>query len=954
MASGQDDQGDETTAPSDGAGVEQGQARRAEREALAALHEVTLEALSTEEKIGRMLDIGTEFLGLPYGYVTELDDDQQAIRHARGGNDDLAAGAQAPRSETYCRRTVESGDPVTVVTDAESEMGDDPAYDRFGLSCYVASTVHVDDAVHGTLCFADDEARGRSFTEGERLFVDMAARWIGTELETERQAAELESRQRHLEAVFDTPEAFVGLLEPDGTVIRVNEAARSFVGRDPETFVGEPFWEGPWFAHDGDLQARIKDCTETARDGERAEFQATHLSAEGQAIDVEGTIRPVRDDDGSVDLLVAHGTDVTDRKRRLEQVRKQRERLGTILDNAPLILYVIDKEGIFTESRGAALDAVGLEPGEAVGTSVFEMYDDYPGIKAGVRRALDGEQIEAELSLGDKTFRTYLEPVRDDSGAVQEVIGISQDVTELKTRERELEDWKHRLQTVIENAPMVVFAYEPDGTVTMTQGKGLSAYGLEPDELLGENLIEVYGPESPIGSDARRASNGESVTSVRELDDAIFKTWYRPIERDGEVEQVIGVAIDITTQKRQEDRIAAMSDATNDLIDARSPAAVGETVMGIAEDVLERPLSGIWTYDGESGTLEPLAASERVLDLLDATDAGDALPSIGPGTTEMEAFEAGDLRVVEDYGSVAAPAHPDAPLGTVAFAPLGKFGQLHVGSRDVDPFSEASENLVRILASNAEAALERAERQQELAAYRTELERSNESLQQFAYIASHDLQEPLRMVSSYVDLLEREYAEELDDEADEYIEFAVDGATRMQEMIEALLEYSRVQTQGGEFTETDVETVVAETIESLQLLIQESDAEVVVGDLPTVDADASQLGQVFQNLVENAIEYGADSPRIEIEAVDRGDHYEFAVSDDGPGIPADDRETIFEIFRSGHRGAESSGGTGIGLAVCQRIVHRHDGEIWVDGEPGEGATFRFTIPTTETTTYTNA
>lgn len=208
------------------------------------------------------------------------------------------------------------------------------------------------------------------------------------------------------------------------------------------------------------------------------------------------------------------------------------------------------------------------------------------------------------------------------------------------------------------------------------------------------------------------------------------------------------------------------------------------------------------------------------------------------------------------------------------------------------------------------------------------------------------------MVSSYVDLLESEYAHQLDDEADEYIEFAVDGATRMQSMIEALLQYSRVQTQGEAFSPTDTAAVVEDARQSLALLTDEADAAVTVGDLPTVEADRSQLGQVFQNLLENAIEHGGEPPRIEVTATAREDHYEFAVADDGPGIREDDRETIFEIFKQGHRRDDGDGGTGIGLAVCRRIVHRHGGEIWVDSTPGEGATFRFTIPDEETTTYT--
>lgn len=219
------------------------------------------------------------------------------------------------------------------------------------------------------------------------------------------------------------------------------------------------------------------------------------------------------------------------------------------------------------------------------------------------------------------------------------------------------------------------------------------------------------------------------------------------------------------------------------------------------------------------------------------------------------------------------------------------------------------------------------------------LETSNERLQQFAYVASHDLQEPARMVSSYMSLLESEYADGLDDEAMEYIDFATDGANRMQSMIDGLLDYSRVRTDAEEFSETDTSEVFAEILTDLGLLIDERDVTVTHDDLPTVQADRSQLGQVFQNLVENAIQHGGDE--IHVGATHRDDAVVFSVEDDGEGIPENRQERMFDIFEQGDRDDE---GTGIGLAICDRIVSRHGGEMWVESTDGEGTTFYFTLP----------
>ena len=238
--------------------------------------------------------------------------------------------------------------------------------------------------------------------------------------------------------------------------------------------------------------------------------------------------------------------------------------------------------------------------------------------------------------------------------------------------------------------------------------------------------------------------------------------------------------------------------------------------------------------------------------------------------------------------------------------------------------------------------------QQQLEQRRKDLERSNESLREFAYIASHDLQEPLRMVSSYVDLLEKEYGDDLDDEAEEYMEYAVNGAKRMKRMINSLLDYSRVHTEAGQPERIEANTVLEDSRQDLEMLLEERDAELTVADLPTVRADPDQLRQVFQNLVKNAIEHASEQQTPKIEVAGEYDEAEgsvvFTVSDNGPGIPESEQESVFKIF---HKGADTSSAdnTGIGLAITRRIVHRHGGEIHVDSPDGEGATFTFTIPT---------
>jgi light-regulated signal transduction histidine kinase (bacteriophytochrome) len=226
-----------------------------------------------------------------------------------------------------------------------------------------------------------------------------------------------------------------------------------------------------------------------------------------------------------------------------------------------------------------------------------------------------------------------------------------------------------------------------------------------------------------------------------------------------------------------------------------------------------------------------------------------------------------------------------------------------------------------------------------------ELSAANKDLQQFAYVASHDLQEPLRMVTSFVQLLADRYRGKLDKDADEFIGFAVDGATRMQALIEGLLDYSRVGTRGKELERTDSETVLQQAEQNLKVAVEESGAEITHDPLPTVTGDDMQLTELLQNLIANAIKFrGADEPpRIHVSAELKEGEWVFSVRDNGIGIAQADMGRLFQIFTRLHARDEYPG-TGIGLAVCKRIVERHGGRIWVESEPGKGSTFYFTIP----------
>jgi PAS domain S-box-containing protein len=383
---------------------------------------------------------------------------------------------------------------------------------------------------------------------------------------------------------------------------------------------------------------------------------------------------------------------------------------------------------------------------------------------------------------------------------------------------------------------------------------------------------------------------------------------------------LLTVLVDITERKRAEQEVLR---SRQTLAEAQRIGHVGSWEWDVSKDraVWSDELYRIFGLDPS----EPAANYARALTMIhpedQATFAGDVQKAIegpAPYYSEYRIIRAdGETRFLTSQGEVTRDGAGKA---------VWMVGAVH-------DLTERKRNEEAMLQSR-----------EELVAKADELARSNSELEQFAYVASHDLQEPLRMVASYVQLIRRRYQGKLDSDADEFIQYAVEGSNRMQALINDLLTYSRVGTRGKPLVLVDAQAALARAIENLQVTIDESKAVIKFGKMPRVKADEMQLVQLFQNLLSNAVKYRASAPpQVEVTAARDGDAWHFQVKDNGIGIDPKHFDRIFIIFQRLQARDETSG-TGIGLALCKKIVERHGGRIWVESAPGKGSTFHFTIP----------
>lgn len=357
--------------------------------------------------------------------------------------------------------------------------------------------------------------------------------------------------------------------------------------------------------------------------------------------------------------------------------------------------------------------------------------------------------------------------------------------------------------------------------------------------------------------------------------------------------------------------------------------------MSVAQRIVDALSDPLLVVDETLAVREANAALFDTFAVAPSAVPGRSLFAIGGGVFSTPALE-GPLR------ALAAQDRPGAEVEFAAATPASDDRRFRLKGRPLPGEPEAARRFLIVIRDITEQRRLEAK----LRHHSARLQRSNRDLEEFARVASHDLQEPVRMVSNYLQLLERRYKAQLPDQAREFIDFAVDGAERMKALINGLLQYSRVGRKEGAFREVALDTLLDKVLDDLSRRIDETGATVTRDPLPATNGNPEQLRRVVQNVVENALTYAGDAPRIHVSGRAEGAGVHLVIQDDGPGIPADAQDRVFKLFKQLDPHGLGKQGAGMGLALCKRIAERHGGRMWVESAPGDGAAVHVTLQLT--------
>jgi PAS domain S-box-containing protein len=765
---------------------------------------------------------------------------------------------------------------------------------------------------------------------------------ISMRTDAETHLAQMEGRQRHVEeALRESEEQYrmlldgiqehaIFMMDPRGQIVSWNAGAERIKGYKADQIIGHNF--SCFFPPEDIERGRPQEILRMTAASGRHEEQGMRVRKDGSRFLASLTFTALRDPAGNLRGFSEFSHDLSESK---EAGAKYRG----LLEAAPDAMVVVNQSGEIVLLNVQAEKQFGYRRDELLGQKVKNIIPEGFAerlIADDLRSAADAlaQQIGTGIELTGRRkdgtefpIEIMLSPLESAEGIL--VTAAIRNISVRKDAEKHLAQMEGRYRGLLEAAPDAMVVVNQGGKIVLLNVQAEKQFGYHRDELIGQkvkNIIPEGFAERLIADDLRSAEDalaqqigtGIELTGRRK-DGSEFpiEIMLSPLE-SAEGILVTAAIRNISVRKDAEKYLAQMEGRYRGLLEAAPDAMMvvnqrGEIVLLNLQAEKQFGYRRNELLGQKVKNVIPEGFAERLLadGLRSAEDA--LAQQIGTGIELVARRKDGSEFPIE-----------------LMLSPLGSAEGILVTAaiRDITTRKAAEANLIQKV---------------------KELNRSNEELGQFAYMASHDLQEPLRMVASYTQLLSKRYKGKLDSDADEFIAFAVDGAGRMQRLIQDLLAYSRVGTQGSNLLDISSEDALQQALLNLRGAIEDSGALVTHDPLPTVMADEMQLVQLFQNLVGNAIKYqGPGVPKVHIAAKRSGKKWTFSVQDNGLGIEPQYFERIFGMFQRLHK-REAFAGTGIGLAICKKIVEQHGGSISVESQPGQGSTFRFALARSERT-----
>jgi len=755
-----------------------------------------------------------------------------------------------------------------------------------------------------------------------------AAGWRVYRDSSQRRAAERDlrlSEDQYQALVQGVEDHAILMLDPTGVIVSWNTGAERMTGSRAEDVVGKnvSIFSLPEDRRSGAAANILRLATANGSH----QVQGVRMRRNGTLFHVSSTFSAVRDAKGGL-----RGFSVISRD--LSASAEAGAKYRGLLEAAPDAMVVVNQSGQIILLNVQAEKQFGYRRDELVGQPVTNIIPEGFAerlIADGVRSAADAlaQQIGTGIELialrkdgSEFPIEMMLSPLESPDGVL--VTAAIRNISVRKAAEKVLAQMEGRYRGLLEAAPDAMVVVDQFGEIVLLNVQAEKQFGYRRDELLGQNVKNIIpqgfaerlvadGLRSAAEALAQQIGTGIELTALRK-DGSKFPIELMLSPLDGPEGVLVTAAIrNISIRKNAERHIAQMEGRYRGLLEAAPDAMV---VVNQAGEIVLLNLQAEKQFGYSRNELLGQKVTNIIPDGFAERLVADGLRSAEEALAQQIGMGI-ELIALRKDGS-------EFPI-ELMLSPLGGAEGILVTTaiRDITARKMAEAQLLQ----NVE-----------------ELNRSNEELGQFAYIASHDLQEPLRMVASYTRLLSRRYKGRLDAQADEFIDFAEDGANRMQRLIQDLLAYSRIGTRGEERREISSELALGHALMNLRGAIEESGAIVTHDPLPLILGDETQLIQLFQNLVANAIKYqGPGVPKIHVSAVlDGAKKWVFSVNDNGLGIDAQYFEKIFGMFQRLHR-REEFDGTGIGLAICKKIVERHGGAITVESQAGHGSTFRFVL-----------